>query len=59
MRPEWFTVHDLPFRQMWQSDLYWYPLFLRGKLFTGKFEFDGEDRVIEREINVVETLSNE
>jgi len=42
MRPEWFSVHDLPFARMWQDDAYWLPLVLNGKIVNGTFEF-GED----------------
>lgn len=40
MRPEWFNVNDIPYRQMWTSDMKWFPLFLSGQKFTGSFRFD-------------------
>jgi 8-oxo-dGTP diphosphatase/2-hydroxy-dATP diphosphatase len=40
MRPEWFSVDELPFGQMWTDDRHWMPLFLSGKKFKGHFLFD-------------------
>ena len=40
MRPQWFMIDEIPFGQMWPDDLYWMPLFLKGKKFKGKFLFD-------------------
>lgn len=40
MRPQWFTVDEIPFKNMWSDDLYWFPLFLQGKRFKGRFLFD-------------------
>jgi 8-oxo-dGTP diphosphatase/2-hydroxy-dATP diphosphatase len=40
MRPEWFNVDDIPYRQMWTSDTKWFPLFLAGQKFIGSVRFD-------------------
>lgn len=40
MRPEWFSVKEIPFSQMWSDDEYWFPLLLSDKLFEGEFLFD-------------------
>jgi len=40
MKPQWFYMDEIPFHQMWSSDLHWFPLFLKGKKFKGKFVFD-------------------
>lgn len=39
MKPAWFDCEDIPFDFMWADDEHWYPLFLAGKKFTGKFNF--------------------
>ncbi len=53
MRPQWFEVATLPREQMWQSDLYWWPYFLEGKKFSGRFVFDADDAVVEHELREV------
>ena len=40
MRPQWFYIDEIPFAQMWKSDVYWMPLFLKNKKFKGKCLFD-------------------
>ena len=47
MKPQWFSVAQIPFEKMWSSDTYWYPLFLENKKFTGKFVFDAKNNVAE------------
>ncbi|MDD5050845.1 MAG: 8-oxo-dGTP diphosphatase [Candidatus Pacebacteria bacterium] len=51
MRPEWFEIDEIPFKKMWDGDKYWYPLYLAGKKFKGKFHFDERDKVLEYELN--------
>lgn len=59
MRPQWFTVDEIPFKQMWSDDLYWMPLFLKGKKFRGKFLFDQpstadyQAKILEKELREV------
>ncbi|HVW71617.1 MAG TPA: 8-oxo-dGTP diphosphatase [Candidatus Paceibacterota bacterium] len=56
MRPQWFTRAEIPFTQMWSSDLYWWPLYFHNKKFRGSFTFDENDRVVAHELAVVDTL---
>lgn len=56
MTPQWFHVKDIPFKQMWSDDKYWLPLFLEEKKFQGKFFFDKNDNVLDKEIFEVKEL---
>lgn len=47
MRPEWFSVNALPFKQMWADDEHWLPLVLGGKRIDGKFTFKADNETIE------------
>ncbi|MDD5068769.1 MAG: 8-oxo-dGTP diphosphatase [Candidatus Pacebacteria bacterium] len=51
MKPKWFPVDKIPYKKMWSDDEYWFPLFLAGKKFKGKFHFDTRDKVLEYELN--------
>ena len=53
MRPAWFGVKEIPFHQMWPDDAHWFPLFLAGKKFQGRFLFDGFDTIKSKELTVV------
>lgn len=53
MKPQWFAISEIPFEQMWQDDKYWFPLFLEGKKFKGKFIFDDNDNILEKELSEI------
>lgn len=54
MRPQWFREKELPFEAMWADDQYWFPLFLSGKKFRGKFFFDQAGQVLEKTLQIVD-----
>ncbi len=58
MKPQWFHVDEIPFNEMWSDDLYWFPLFLEGKKFRGKFLFDNSDnnKILEQNIMEAENI---
>lgn len=47
MKPDWFDVDKIPFEKMWPDDKYWFPLFIAGKKFKGKFLFGEGDKVLD------------
>lgn len=53
MKPQWFDVNELPWNEMWADDIHWYPLFLEGKKFKGNFLFDGQEKVIQHELEEI------
>ncbi|MEA2715139.1 MAG: 8-oxo-dGTP diphosphatase / 2-hydroxy-dATP diphosphatase [Candidatus Parcubacteria bacterium] len=53
MKPQWFMVDDTPFKDMWQDDVYWMPLFLKGRKFQGRFLFDKDHNLLNREVREV------
>lgn len=53
MKPQWFTIKDIPYKKMWDDDRYWFPLFLKGKSFTANFLFDSKDKVIKHNIDLL------
>lgn len=56
MRPQWFHVDELPFDTMWPDDRYWFPLFLTGKKFRGKFLFENLDKILDSKLSEVEEI---
>lgn len=62
MRPQWFSLEAIPFSEMWPDDIYWLPIVLNGKLFTGNFLFDKPidskylDTIIKYDLTEVDTL---
>lgn len=58
MRPQWFSVEAIPFDTMWPDDAFWFPLFLAGKKFRGKFYFDENDAILKQELHEVNALDD-
>ena len=62
MKPQWFSVDEIPDVPMWSDDSYWMPLFLAGKRFKGRFLFDRpstpeyQSKIISQELREVEEL---
>lgn len=40
MKPQWFSVDEIPYDDMWTDDKLWMPLLLNGKKFKGNFLLD-------------------
>lgn len=56
MKPQWFHIDEIPFKEMWPDDIYWMPLFLSGKKFKGKFLFGESDIILEQELEEVKEM---
>lgn len=50
MRPEWFNLNQIPFKQMWEDDILWLPFVLAGKQLSGKFSFSLDNKLKSHEI---------
>ena len=50
MKPQWFSADDIPFKKMWPDDVYWIPLLLADRAFTGKVVFGKGDTILEQRI---------
>jgi len=40
--PLWTPIAAIPFDQMWADDRLWFPHLLSGRIFRGRFLFDGD-----------------
>ena len=38
--PHWFSIHALPWYNMWEDDPIWYPKLFASEKFIGRFTFD-------------------
>lgn len=62
MRPEWFSVNEIPYDKMWSDDIFWMPMLLAGKKFKGTFLFDSPStkeysaKIIKQELEEVEEI---
>ncbi|XP_034293770.1 oxidized purine nucleoside triphosphate hydrolase [Pantherophis guttatus] len=56
MRPQWFDMDQIPFKEMWPDDIYWFPLLLHKKYFLGYFKFQGQETILEYTLKEVEKM---
>lgn len=56
MRPRWFPTSQIPYKEMWPDDIYWFPLFLKGCKFSGFFKFEGHDTILDYTLKEVNEL---
>ena len=54
MSPKWFGVDKIPFDEMFADDRHWFPLFLSGKKFRGRCDFDDDWQITDIEINEID-----
>lgn len=52
MRPEWFSLSDIPYDDMWPTDPFWLPLVLSGKKVSATFYFGEGDTILNKEVHV-------
>lgn len=45
MKPEWFTVSEAPFEKMWEDDIHWLPLALKGRTLEAQFQFTPTNKI--------------
>ena len=53
MRPRWFKVSEIPFKEMWPGDIFWIPEVVEGRLVRGMFKFGEGDVVLDKEVKIV------
>ncbi|HSX07170.1 MAG TPA: 8-oxo-dGTP diphosphatase [Candidatus Saccharimonadia bacterium] len=56
MAPQWFSMADIPFDDMWQDDRHWLPQVLSGKLLTTRFTFDTHENMTGKQVTEVAVL---
>lgn len=49
MRPQWFSVTEIPYDKMWADDMYWLPRALLGETLLGKVWFDDKQQLLKME----------
>lgn len=46
MRPQWYSLANLPFEEMWAADATWLPLILRGEKIEAEVNFSADGTVV-------------
>ena len=58
MRPQWFTINQLPLETMWPADSQWLPQVLGGELVEGTFTLDEDNKVTDASLKIVKELQS-
>lgn len=53
MKPQWYPIENIPFKEMWPDDEIWFPYMLEGKKFDGYFKFEGMDTILDYTLSEV------
>nr|XP_054107169.1 oxidized purine nucleoside triphosphate hydrolase isoform X3 [Callithrix jacchus] len=56
MFPHWFQLDQIPFKDMWPDDSYWFPFLLQKKKFHGYFKFQGQDTILDYTLQEVDAV---
>ena len=56
MKPQWFSVDNIPYSSMWPDDILWLPKVLNGELIKAGFVFGEGDVINESDVSVVDML---
>jgi 8-oxo-dGTP pyrophosphatase MutT (NUDIX family) len=54
--PQWFSINNLPYDEMWASDKEWWPYLMQGHRIKGYFIWTKDRQVAEKKIDIVESL---
>ena len=47
MIPQWFSIEDIPYPQMWDDARHWLPLVLVGEKFRAQFKFKRDNSTVQ------------
>ena len=56
MNPQWFSPKELPLGEMWPDDIFWLPEVIRGNILKAQFTFGQNDRILKKEITIIDTF---
>ncbi|XP_047994838.1 oxidized purine nucleoside triphosphate hydrolase-like [Leguminivora glycinivorella] len=58
MLPKWYNNDEIPYKDMWLDDAIWYPYMLKGKLFYGKFHYQGHEKIINYNVEELQSMED-
>jgi len=53
MKPQWFKIKDIPFKDMWPDDPFWLPKVINGNFVKAMFRFGDGDVILEQKVDVL------
>ncbi|XP_063361712.1 oxidized purine nucleoside triphosphate hydrolase-like [Cydia amplana] len=56
MLPKWYNNDEIPYKDMWLDDEIWYPCMLKGKLFYGRFHYQGHEKILNYKVEELKSM---
>jgi mutator protein MutT len=56
MKPQWYTIDSIPYKNMWPDDIFWLPEVIKGQKLKASFTLDSHDTILEQHIDIVDEL---
>jgi 8-oxo-dGTP pyrophosphatase MutT (NUDIX family) len=53
MAPKWFNINEIPYTDMWEDDILWLPLVLKGNIVEADFLFDENQKMLEHNVRII------
>ena len=53
MKPQWFSINEIPYDKMFTDDKYWLPYIIEGKKIEAFFDFDEDWNLLSHEIKEI------
>lgn len=55
MKPRWFSVEEIPYKDMWPDDIFWLEKVIDGLFVQARFVFGEGDIILEQDVRTVDT----
>lgn len=56
MKPQWFKIKDIPYKEMWADDRIWLPYVLIGQKLEADFVFKEGEVIDKHKVNIVKEI---
>lgn len=53
IKPEWFTVDNIPYAKMWTDDEHWLPQVLDGQTIEARFKYNDNFEIVEFHVDIL------
>lgn len=57
MKPHWYKIDEIPYKEMWSDDELWLPKVIEGNKVYGRFVFGDGNTVQDSKVSVVEQFN--
>ncbi|MFA5386229.1 MAG: 8-oxo-dGTP diphosphatase [Candidatus Paceibacterota bacterium] len=54
MKPDWFSIPEIPYSEMWPADNFWLPEVINGNLLKAVIHFGEGDVVLDKKLDIIE-----